>query len=122
MKLSYTRRVLLARLAKHGAQPERDVCSYDLGRSLASQGWVTRAVGKPGAPTTLEITDAGRALLRPEDQCECPACRKALYHALIGPKASPRRDYNDRMFDIGYKHHGDAFLDHLAGTDEPEEP
>lgn len=75
-KLTQIRRDLLARLREHGPQVERDVTSREITATLQETGYITRSKGSAGKPTMIDITDLGRAQLRPHDGCPCRRCRR----------------------------------------------
>ena len=76
-KLTAARRDLLVRLVKHGTQFEREITDPKIGVALHAAGLVERAPASGGRRLiTLKITDAGRALVKPDDECPCYDCRK----------------------------------------------
>lgn len=92
---------------------------------LYEAGWDATLTGKLIEPKVSPRRDNPAGL--PTKLRAGRSARHDRLRRLLEPKVSTRRDnpasaFNDRMLDIGYKHHGGAFLDYLAGTDEPEEP
>lgn len=78
MKLTHIQRSILAQLAKHGLLLEDVVCHKDTSKKLHAAGLIIREPGQTHPPSfaKLSITDAGRALLRPQDGCPCKDCRR----------------------------------------------
>jgi hypothetical protein len=77
MKLTQARLYVLAYLAQHGCQFERDFTTPTVAKVLAEAGLIERSPGwKRGSPTVVQVSQAGRiaAIGR---LCGCFKCSQA---------------------------------------------